>query len=198
MTYEMEMQKLKLRERKRLNSLVAQNRSEIEGQLQEMGRRLFYLGQEDALRLLNLKWWAEKYAVDTGTILQILIGHYAGRFRSKRLQNKRVGFGVRVATLTGKSAELVLKSKLKEMFLDDEQFELRAQHRRWEILDQRLNGLGEEDGIQTRNKTILDFERPQQYVQYYRKKMTSQRKMMDREMAKKSNRQFAYRGNPWL
>lgn len=198
MKYEIEMLKLRTRERKRLEGLVAQNSAEVEQLLKAMGRRLFYLSREDGMRLMNLRWWAEKYAVDLSIVLQILVGHYAGRFTSKRIQNKKVGFGVRVATLTGKSAELVLQGELKKVYLDDEQHELGQQARRWEILDQRQNGTGDDDGVITRNKTILDFDRPQQYVRYYQKKMNEQRRTMDREMAKKSNRQFPYRGNPWL
>lgn len=199
MSYEIENRKLRQRERKVLNRLASANHAHVEAILNQMGRRLFYLSQEDERRLLNLRWWAEKYAVDLGMVLQILITYFGQRFTRKR-SNPKVGFGVRVATLTGRAAEEILKKELQERFPDDEQYAVQAQQRRWEILEERqLREMGgEDDGVRTRVKTLLDFPKPSQYVRYYRKRIREQRQVMDRELAKKGNRRFPYRENPWL
>ena len=190
------------KENRQLKTIVRRNRLRVERiLLEELGRKIWFLNQLDEMRLMTLAVWEEKYQVDMGYILQVLVGFYADRFkRGKKAQKQKYGFGTRLSTLTGKNAEVILQERIAKDYPDQEHIDLARYEKRKALIDDRRQARARAEGddeLEPRKKLLGDFQSPAKYVRYYRRRVTEARRELEREMQRKENRQWPWRGNPW-
>lgn len=185
-------------EKEELKGRAATFTEEVKKALEKIrGKRVYLqLKEQDQIRLLKLRVWAERYYVDVRYILTRLIPfweHFIVR-RSKTLKSE--GLGVRVATLVGKKSQELLESFIQEDF----PYGSAKLLRRHSEQDRMLRNLElNPDGIKTAcdsPRSIFDFYTPRVYVEYYRRRIRKQQKARERFVQQMQEK--PYRGNPWL
>lgn len=189
------LQERSKREMQLLPNIIFQNRIEVESQLKNLfGRRLYWISKDDEKRLLTWAVWSERYAVTIGWILRCLIPYYQDRFQKRRKIDHRKGLPCKIATLTGKFSEWLIKQQLQKEFPDGENRELQRQLKREQIVREREEReTGEE--VMTRRKRLTDYEVISAYVDGYENRIRERRKQLERERQKP---QKPYRGSPWV
>ena len=153
-------------------------------------RKLYTLPPLDCYRLLTLCVWEDRYKVDLDFILDLLLPIYQKKFKQ---QNKAYGLGTRVATLVGRKSEQILQEAIAEQYSEYENIRV-WKHKRQRELRNTRNG----DDMLFKAKTLLDFDDPTKYYQYYRRKIERHRDEIDSVLDAKENRIHIYRNSPWV
>lgn len=160
----------------------------VEAEVQEILKRVFQVKwfkpkQEDALRLLVLAQWQEKYRVSIEWILRHLVPIWRASFTKYEQSG---GIGVSISTLTGKKSEAILQERLKKEFPNQENiagWKSQEQSRQWaKVWDHRV--------------IKEDWTNPSKTVREYQKKMTVERRYLRKFQHEQQKRK--YRGNPWI
>lgn len=159
---------------------------------QTFGKALWSVNQMDALRLLRLKVWEEKYSVSLEYILKTLLPWAWSRLPkhiAKKVQTSK-GLGTRIVVITSNAALHHLKEKIQEDFPDNENITSAKEARRQSILANL-----DEDELPSRPKKILQYHSIKQYVQSYADKIARKKKAIGK--AEKKLARLHWRGNPF-
>lgn len=194
MTYIRQKRQLRRQERKDLTRRVWQMRARVDKILQEaFDKRIFRLSETDGYRLLVFGVWAQKYKVSLDFIVRILVSFYL-KHLGRHINVRKKSLGIRISTLTGDKAEQLLRETIQREFPNFENVGLWRQRKKESILSSRE---GDDTGLTTKVKTILDYPTPEAYVRAYRRKI-NQAKKDDERADNDQNKKRPYRGNPWL
>jgi hypothetical protein len=167
--------------------ILTQRVMKVEALVQEIVKREFAVRwfkpkEEDAIRLLILQQWSEKYKVSVEWILRHLVPIWRTSFAKYQSTG---GLGVNIATLVGKKSELILQERLKKEFPDGENlaaWQSKEQSRQWQrFWDQ--------------DPKSEDWEFPGTAVKQYQKQMARERRWRKKFQHEQQKRR--YRGNPW-
>lgn len=120
--------------------------------------------------------------------------YYAEKF--KRFANRKDGLGCKLATLLGKKSEVMLKDAIVREFPNDEHLTLWNQEQQESIMAAEEDE--DADEFTSKPKTLLQFDTPEQYVKYYRRRVTSKRRDLQKLWEDPKRKLRQWRGNPFI
>lgn len=151
----------------------------------------------DLLRLTKLQVWSWRYRLDIEEILTLILPPLRSAMSARNPRHRYV-LGVTVAALTGRGAEQILLSELRENYPALENRAIWRDQERQRQLDRERREEGEVEVRESRFKGVLEAESVADYIESYRKRALATRRRMNAELASAKRKRKRYRGNPWL
>lgn len=149
------------------------------------------------LRLCRLQVWSWRHRVSIEEILSLVLPYLRKTVGTD--QKQRYGLGVSVATLTGKTGEVILVEALAKKYPGNEHVD------RWRQIEQerqlRAEQMEETDGLAVRAPklvSIMEADSVEDYLKRYTQRIRMARKQFRDTQADPERKRKAYRGNPWL
>lgn len=156
----------------------------------EFEAQIFALKSDDAIRLLKLRVWSERYKVSVHYIVCRLIPYYRKMAHNFRRRPDSKGIGVTIAVLTGKAAEEKLREFIAKDFPDGENVA------DWKESERaRCIALADPEALVGKPKPFLHYTSIKSFLDSYTSRIGSlqrEQTKLDKKMAKQP-----WRGNPW-
>lgn len=153
--------------------------------------------QIDLVRLLKLQTWSYRYRLSIPEILSMVVPSLITVIKEQRPDYAPTGLGVNITTLTGKSAERILRFQINKAYPENEHIHIWLQDEREKcLLRERVDDAG---GTLPNEKVphILDYTDMTAFVTDYKAKMEKMRASGDKARHEDWRKRKAYRGNPF-
>lgn len=157
---------------------------------EDFGRKLWDVSRQDALRLLTLEVWQERYKVPVRYMLKTILPfwHSVISKRSRR-RAKNNGLGCKIVQLVSRRSEDVLVEQiLKDYPSGENVLDWRMRQRAEQVLPKREGRPG----------TLLKAPEVEQFAANYAKTIGRRQRKMTKAQANSARKRRRYRDNPWL
>jgi hypothetical protein len=166
---------------------------------EDYGKQLVHIKPQDKLKLLTFDAWRQMHKVSIRYILQTILPHFIKiQKRIGRYRKNSMSLGVPISHLTGKKSEEMLVYWIGRNFPDRENVSMWRQKAIQRILDHRLGSDEEEEVVQEKRKTILDFKTPEKFAQSYAARIREERAAIEKVTTDNRNKLRPYRDNPFI
>lgn len=158
--------------------------------------RLRYF-QVDQVKLLKLRVWAYRHYIDIQEVLDLIVPPLRTLIREHK---KSYGLGVSIRSLTSRRAYLILLSRLKERYPDDEHISIWRENERERQL--QVEKELDTDGLVTRSPrvfaSVLESPSAEAFIARYKKCVVTARLEQQRLYDQGWRKRRQYRGSPWI
>ena len=153
------------------------------------GKKLWRVNETDALRLLRLRVWQERYSISLEFILGLLVDVFSKSIRMRSGKKLR-GIGVSIPVLTGDVAEEILQEKLRKEFPGREHYyDYLEEHKR------SIENLIDPMVVIGKPRSVLTYKNVSSQVAAYKDKIVQARDRVTK--AKRLLSKMPFRDNPY-